>query len=285
MLKETNIINSICHCEEYSATKQSHQIATPCGLAITEQSGRSMVEMLGVLAVIGVLSVAGIAGYSNAMNKHRANELLYQVSMRTTSCMTQIAQGRTTLSLVEFGDYNGYSFGATYDTSNKKYTITITPPTGESISQAVCDNMKNAVPSTVTFTPTSCAATNSSIALTYSDGTGTNEVVDACGGTCGENEYCNAGTCEETWVGKSCNFWEGPSCGGDAPWCNHTTGKCSESAEGAMCDNNTDCNGGYCISWTCHGTAEGVSCTQGEDCAGTDAPICNEETWICEKES
>ena len=37
------------------------------------QSGRSMVEMLGVLAIIGVLSVGGIAGYSLGMRRHRAN--------------------------------------------------------------------------------------------------------------------------------------------------------------------------------------------------------------------
>ena len=37
------------------------------------QSGRSMVEMLGVLAIIGVLSVGGIAGYTLSMRKHRAN--------------------------------------------------------------------------------------------------------------------------------------------------------------------------------------------------------------------
>ena len=39
------------------------------------QSGRSMVEMLGVLAIIGVLSVGGIAGYSLSMRRHRANQL------------------------------------------------------------------------------------------------------------------------------------------------------------------------------------------------------------------
>ncbi len=39
------------------------------------ESGRSMVEMLGVLAVIGVLSIGGIAGYSYGMDKYRANEL------------------------------------------------------------------------------------------------------------------------------------------------------------------------------------------------------------------
>ena len=47
----------------------------------TEQSGRSMVEMLGVLAIIGVLSVAGIAGYSKAMAKHKQTKLLEQVSL------------------------------------------------------------------------------------------------------------------------------------------------------------------------------------------------------------
>ena len=42
----------------------------------TQESGRSMVEMLGVLAIIGVLSIGGIAGYSMAMNRYRANEAL-----------------------------------------------------------------------------------------------------------------------------------------------------------------------------------------------------------------
>ena len=40
------------------------------------ESGRSMVEMLGVLAIIGVLSVGGIAGYTQAMRKYRANNLI-----------------------------------------------------------------------------------------------------------------------------------------------------------------------------------------------------------------
>ena len=32
---------------------------------IKNESGRCMIEMLGVLAIIGVLSVGGIAGYSS----------------------------------------------------------------------------------------------------------------------------------------------------------------------------------------------------------------------------
>jgi len=42
----------------------------------TNETGRSMVEMLGVLAIIGVLSVGGIAGYTRAMRTWRANEII-----------------------------------------------------------------------------------------------------------------------------------------------------------------------------------------------------------------
>ena len=55
----------------------------------TNQSGRSMIEMLGVLAIIGVLSVGGIAGYSKAMSKYRIN--------KTADQITQIINGVRTL--------------------------------------------------------------------------------------------------------------------------------------------------------------------------------------------
>ena len=47
---------------------------------LKSQSGRSMVEMLGVLAIIGVLSVGGIAGYSLSMRRHRANGVVDLIS-------------------------------------------------------------------------------------------------------------------------------------------------------------------------------------------------------------
>ena len=40
------------------------------------ETGRSMIEMLGVLAIIGVLSVGGIAGYSKAMEKFKVNKII-----------------------------------------------------------------------------------------------------------------------------------------------------------------------------------------------------------------
>ena len=63
-----------------------------------EQSGRSMIEMLGVLAIVGVLSVAGIAGYSKAMAKYKVNKLTDQITMTAANVKTTFA-GQ--------GDYSG----------------------------------------------------------------------------------------------------------------------------------------------------------------------------------
>ena len=46
---------------------------------MTDVSGRSMVEMLGVLAIIGVLTIIGVAGFRYALNRHYANDLLHEV--------------------------------------------------------------------------------------------------------------------------------------------------------------------------------------------------------------
>ena len=70
----------------------------------SQESGRSMVEMLGVLAIIGVLSVGGIAGYSQAMNK-------FKVTKTTDQIQTMITNIRTLFSTQS--TYNGVS---TYST-------------------------------------------------------------------------------------------------------------------------------------------------------------------------
>lgn len=64
----------------------------------TNETGRSMIEMLGVLAIIGVLSVGGIAGYSKAMNKFKTNKVADNVAMIVTNIRTLYAQQQ---------DYNG----------------------------------------------------------------------------------------------------------------------------------------------------------------------------------
>ena len=68
----------------------------------TNESGRSMVEMLGVLAIIGVLSIGGIAGYTLAMNRYRANEILNAaalVSIAATSAKGGVGDTATLANL------------------------------------------------------------------------------------------------------------------------------------------------------------------------------------------
>lgn len=68
-------------------------------LPVTDnQSGRSMIEMLGVLAIIGVLSVGGIAGYSKAMAKYKLTRAQDQITMILMNVRTAYASS---------GDYSG----------------------------------------------------------------------------------------------------------------------------------------------------------------------------------
>ena len=59
------------------------------------ETGRSMIEMLGVLAIIGILSVGGIAGYSKAMAKFRVNKTITQIQHIATNTRILFASHRT----------------------------------------------------------------------------------------------------------------------------------------------------------------------------------------------
>ena len=116
----------------------------------TNETGRSMVEMLGVLAIIGVLSVAGVAGYKAAVRKSLANNLLNQASMRATDVATQIGSGNleslgndafdgnlgsgVTMSSAVKGP-DGY---ADYDESDEQFTLTL-----EGLDEELCQQMQS----------------------------------------------------------------------------------------------------------------------------------------------
>lgn len=63
------------------------------------ESGRSMIEMLGVLAIIGVLTVGGIAGYSKAINSYRVNKTIDQVSQIASNVRTLFSGHKTYAAL------------------------------------------------------------------------------------------------------------------------------------------------------------------------------------------
>ena len=77
------------------------------------ESGRSMVEMLGVLAIIGVLSIGGIAGYSISMTRHRVNQTVDALNKYAlivyTSCQKEFINGDITdLSSCHIPEYEEF---------------------------------------------------------------------------------------------------------------------------------------------------------------------------------
>ena len=78
----------------------------------TNESGRSMIEMLGVLAIIGVLSVGGIAGYSQAMSKFKVSKTTDQVQTMVTNIRTLFAGQRSYNGL---DGANAYTMGILTD--------------------------------------------------------------------------------------------------------------------------------------------------------------------------
>ena len=79
---------------------------------LKSQSGRSMVEMLGVLAIIGVLSIGGIAGYTMAMNRYRANEILSYSSQASILAQTANAGQGSALADADIRSQLGLSADA-----------------------------------------------------------------------------------------------------------------------------------------------------------------------------
>ena len=87
----------------------------------SNQSGRSMIEMLGVLAIVGVLSVGGIAGYSKAMTKFKINKTADQISQIVTNIRTLYAQQTTYAGL---NTANAIKMGVTPDELGTGTTLT-----------------------------------------------------------------------------------------------------------------------------------------------------------------
>ena len=89
------------------------------------ESGRSMVEMLGVLAIIGVLSVGGIAGYRMAMEKHKLNTFMNNAAIIVAEAKAYLLQNPKIIEeFIEFSPYYYYDLpisltdsGVTYQAS------------------------------------------------------------------------------------------------------------------------------------------------------------------------
>jgi len=114
------------------------------------ESGRSMVEMLGVLAIVGVLSVGGIAGYTRAMNNWKANEVIDAANRVLVMAETDISVDDGTVAYSDFGgDYTKLAGNIVEKIEAKKKTgktsVKITWNTGASgtakVQQAIQEKL------------------------------------------------------------------------------------------------------------------------------------------------
>ena len=92
------------------------------------ESGRSMVEMLGVLALVGLLSIMGIAAFNSAMTKHKASTLINEATKRAVTVAGQLGLGLDAPNLSDFST-ESESFG-TFDPvverNATQFTLTVT---------------------------------------------------------------------------------------------------------------------------------------------------------------
>ena len=120
-------------------------------MKMNNESGRSMVEMLGVLAIIGVLSIGGIAGYTIAMNRYRANEI---IDTGTKLCVIAMTKNATTGEAGEAKKTEDLNIASTVNVGGCASEITATTAAGGGaqtcsivVTGTCSDGVKNAVES------------------------------------------------------------------------------------------------------------------------------------------
>ena len=232
-----------------------------------------MVEMLGVLAIMGIVGMVGVKMYNMAMNKHKANELIYEAQKRATMVAMQITAGQENLSIINFTNPTGYTFGVEKNPNNaNQFNITIT-----GVDSKVCEHMKTAVgPATpVRMVSEFCdkLTFNNDLSTTAYPSDSQTETACANAG----NAWCGgSGVCEGTEEG-CCTGKEMDQCHG----C--TQGAITESAkEGHSCDYTENGADGVCHNGACIAKSTETNCVNGGPrCNDPDYGTCCPEGYYC----
>ena len=188
------------------------------------ESGRSMVEMLGVLAIIGMLSVMGIAGYTQAMKKHRANVLFEETLKRAVSIAGQLGFGLTNPNLNAFEantEYGTFAFAPPVADATQ-FTLSLS-----NVSERVCEQLKSMAEGmgVVQNTEANCGA--GSLTFTF------NNDLRGAGGGGGEsgNSGNDSPATEPCPAERQC----GNACCAADNTCNQETGQCCSEALNYCC--------------------------------------------------
>ncbi len=253
------------------------------------QSGRSMVEMLGVLAIIAILSIGGIVGFRLAMNYYQANQIAHEMNMMRTDAQIKIAQGTEELVLgnpYDDGNINFNNYETVFDCLDME-TETSTPDKVvscavanayyielQNIPEGVCKPLANLIDkmdNEVAF-----YINGKSVDVTEGEKGACNEEFNTLRVIFGADSDSNAVKCD---TDAECESLE------STPFCNETRHVCVQCKEDDDCPYNTD----YCEDNTCKTCESGiwngtdcVECTTNSDCKNPTTPYCNLTSNRCE---
>ena len=260
-----------CHTRagEYPEGNKASLIpGCPTKSGMTE-SGRSMVEMLGVLAIIGVISIGAIGGYTYGMNRYRTNEILDGANKRAYTISTQDSLG-IPYNLSEYRDYNVTAGGIFGDTNtiqdwDGEFGLTIT-----GVSKDVCENLIRMMGDKSTLraitktsdektdlAPGDCASPTNDLYLVYNKDMAADDSTNS--GRSGGGGYCATHDCGTTTCGSGANAF---ACGSNDQRMDYDNAEayCAEqggtmvtasdlgcTAFGQVCTNGNTPSGGYWI--------------------------------------
>ena len=170
-----------------------------------KESGRSMIEILGMLAIAGILSVAAIAAYQTAMTKHRATTIIHEAHKRAVVAAGHINLYGKAPSLTEFASQNttaGGTFGdATQEGLNQQFGIELSH-----VKRSVCHQVLAAIgPATPLRrlssaeqpkVPLSTCGEDNTFLMIYNNDLSANDPEETNGNICALNEELSTGcTC------------------------------------------------------------------------------------------
>ena len=224
-------------------------------MRLMEQSGRSMVEILGMLAIAGVLSVGGVMGYKYAVDKNTANRIMNDVSLAYvgTSSSQQKNDG-----LMEYTDAtSGYpTFTELIVDEDFQTDIVLVKQVPKSICDKILDMTKNSnwiisaveTDTNYLYPLTECEDMNAMVFSTEDvrEFAYTCEKECPANMMCGVNDECICATGFEmdemgNCIAKTCNLTLGPDAQPDRYCCEEVGGTWDYDAEPQVCG----CDEGY----------------------------------------
>ncbi len=279
---------------------QNNEPKTVCGEAGKQnrikthsQSGRSMVEMLGVLAIIAILSIGGIVGFRLAMNYYQANQIAHEMNIMRTDAQIKIAQGTEKLTLgdpydsgtIRFNNYpTDFDFTDSFtDPENPEedwkegYYITVFK-----IPQGVCKplaTLLSGMDGITEFTINNndyntdtnfCNQDENRLSLSF---TAENMTGNLPEGWCEDESDCDGGYCRNH-ICIECR--ESNDCG-EFEVCDQQEGICTTDCT------NWECNGGVCVDGVCKECKNTKDCDNDLACIDNQCLPCADETDCEEK--